>query len=82
MHFICIILYVLVHPFNKNIIDQFCLFDRYEKIDRLNRVFGTEAAKKDVYNDPDPTYQLTTDNVLKMLAIHMRFRYITQLLIE
>ncbi len=24
--------------------------------------------------DPDPTYELTTDNVMKMLAIHMRFR--------
>ena len=25
-------------------------------------------------NDPDPTYVLTTDNVMKMLAIHVRFR--------
>ena len=24
--------------------------------------------------DPDPTYELTTDNVKKILAIHMRFR--------
>ena len=24
--------------------------------------------------DPDPTYELTTDNVKKMLAIFMRFR--------
>ena len=55
--------------------NEFIMFHRFEKIDRLNRVFGTEAAKKDLYNDPDDTYQLTTDNVLKMLAIHMRFRY-------
>ena len=25
--------------------------------------------------DPDPTYELTADNVKKMLAIHMRFRF-------
>ena len=25
--------------------------------------------------DPDETYELTTDNVMKMLAIHMRFRW-------
>ena len=24
--------------------------------------------------DPDPAYELTTDNVKKILAIHMRFR--------
>ena len=24
--------------------------------------------------DPDPSYVLTIDNVMKMLAIHMRFR--------
>jgi hypothetical protein len=26
--------------------------------------------------DPDPTYELTTDNVKKILAIHMRFRLV------
>ena len=25
--------------------------------------------------DPDPTYVLTVDNVIKIMAIHMRFRY-------
>jgi hypothetical protein len=30
----------------------------------------------DYVPDPDPTYELTTDNVLKMLAIFMRFRYV------
>lgn len=29
---------------------------------------------EDVF-DPDPTYELTTDNVKKILAIYMRFRY-------
>ena len=28
----------------------------------------------DMPYDPDPTYELTTDNVQKILAIHMRFR--------
>ena len=26
-------------------------------------------------HDPDSAYELTTDNVKKILAIHMRFRY-------
>jgi len=28
----------------------------------------------DIIYDPDPTYELTADNVKKMLAIYMRFR--------
>jgi hypothetical protein len=27
-------------------------------------------------HDPDETYELTTDNVKKILAIYMRFRYL------
>jgi len=42
---------------------------RKEMIDRLCRVIGINDA-----NDPDPSYVLTTDNLLKMMAIHMRFR--------
>ena len=30
---------------------------------------------EDVY-DPDETYELTMDNMMKILAIHMRFRYL------
>ena len=29
--------------------------------------------------DPDRAYELTTDNVKKILAIHMRFRYVLNL---
>ena len=36
---------------------------------KLCMVLGVEDAI-----DPDDTYELTTDNVKKMLAIHMRFR--------
>nr|XP_055046764.1 E3 ubiquitin-protein ligase rnf213-alpha-like isoform X2 [Misgurnus anguillicaudatus] len=52
-------------PFN---ID-FDKLPRSEKIERLCRVLGIEWPL-----DPDETYELTTDNILKMLAIHMRFR--------
>ncbi|XP_061703162.1 E3 ubiquitin-protein ligase rnf213-alpha isoform X2 [Syngnathoides biaculeatus] len=52
-------------PFN---ID-FDSLPRSEKIQRLCNVLGI---KKPL--DPDETYELTTDNMLKMLAIHMRFR--------
>lgn len=42
---------------------------RGEKIERICRVLGIQWPL-----DPDETYELTTDNILKMLAIHMRFR--------
>ncbi|XP_073713018.1 E3 ubiquitin-protein ligase rnf213-alpha-like [Misgurnus anguillicaudatus] len=42
---------------------------RWKKIERLCRVLGIQWPL-----DPDETYELTTDNILKMLAIHMRFR--------
>nr|XP_039250627.1 E3 ubiquitin-protein ligase rnf213-alpha-like [Styela clava] len=49
---------------------DFDAYPREEKLRRLQRVLGLV---QDDY-DPDPTYELTTDNVLKILAIHMRFR--------
>ena len=45
----------------------FCYRD--EKIKKLCNVMGVEMA-----HDPDETYELTTDNVKKILAIYMRFR--------
>lgn len=42
---------------------------RSTRITNLCRVMGI-----DFISDPDPTYELTTDNVEKILAIHMRFR--------
>ncbi|XP_074967750.1 E3 ubiquitin-protein ligase RNF213 [Phalacrocorax aristotelis] len=42
---------------------------RYEKLEKLCMVLGIPWVM-----DPDETYELTTDNVLKMLAIEMRFR--------
>ncbi|XP_061079146.1 E3 ubiquitin-protein ligase rnf213-alpha [Conger conger] len=52
-------------PFNIDF-DQ---LPRGEKIERLCNVLGIQWPF-----DPDETYELTTDNMLKMLAIHMRFR--------
>ncbi|XP_072882379.1 E3 ubiquitin-protein ligase rnf213-alpha-like [Hemitrygon akajei] len=52
-------------PFN---ID-FDKLQRCEKIERLCTMLGIQWPL-----DPDETYELTTDNILKILAIHMRFR--------
>ncbi|XP_077976279.1 E3 ubiquitin-protein ligase rnf213-alpha-like isoform X2 [Styela clava] len=48
---------------------NFDTFTRELKLRVLCQVMGIE----DLF-DPDPTYELTTDNVLKILAIYMRFR--------
>ena len=43
---------------------------REDKIGQLCSVMGVHWL-----HDPDRAYELTTDNVKKILAIHMRFRY-------
>ena len=35
---------------------------------------GVKWILKNPNHDPDQAYELTTDNVKKILAIHMRFR--------
>ncbi|KAL1791655.1 E3 ubiquitin-protein ligase RNF213 isoform X1, partial [Sigmodon hispidus] len=52
-------------PFNIN----FDCLPRHEKLERLCLALGIEWPM-----DPDETYELTTDNMLKILAIEMRFR--------
>lgn len=47
---------------------------RPDKIKRISCVVGAKKGIRDRQFDPDPTYELTADNVMKMLAIHMRFR--------
>ncbi|XP_072568016.1 E3 ubiquitin-protein ligase rnf213-beta isoform X2 [Paramormyrops kingsleyae] len=47
---------------------------RKDKIQRISFVVGAEKGWTTQQFDPDPTYELTADNVMKMLAIHMRFR--------
>uniref|UniRef100_A0A3P9JJC8 RING-type E3 ubiquitin transferase n=1 Tax=Oryzias latipes TaxID=8090 RepID=A0A3P9JJC8_ORYLA len=52
-------------------------FDHLPRSDKIKRISCVVGAKKGITDgsfDPDPTYELTADNVMKMLAIHMRFR--------
>ncbi|XP_058231012.1 E3 ubiquitin-protein ligase rnf213-alpha-like [Hemibagrus wyckioides] len=51
-------------PFNINFEEM----DRAEQLAIVSRVLGVSS----LY-DPDDTYQLTLDNVMKILAIHLRF---------
>ncbi|RVE59876.1 hypothetical protein OJAV_G00193340 [Oryzias javanicus] len=54
--------------------ENFDLLPRSDKIKRISCVVGAKKGITDKSFDPDPTYELTADNVMKMLAIHMRFR--------
>ncbi|KAM4715158.1 LOW QUALITY PROTEIN: E3 ubiquitin-protein ligase rnf213-beta [Anableps anableps] len=52
-------------------------FDQLSRSDKIKRISCVVGANKGIMGrsfDPDPTYELTADNVMKMLAIHMRFR--------
>ena len=46
-----------------------CFSHRDQKILKMCNIMGI-----DMVHDPDDTYELTADNVKKMLAIYMRFR--------
>ncbi|XP_070579262.1 E3 ubiquitin-protein ligase rnf213-alpha-like [Ptychodera flava] len=52
-----------------NLREDFDAQPRDRKIEQLCQVMGIDWP-----HDPDETYELTTDNVKKILAIHMRFR--------
>ncbi|XP_033105070.1 E3 ubiquitin-protein ligase RNF213-like [Anneissia japonica] len=52
-----------------NLAEDFDSLPRDEKLRKLCMVMGIENV-----SNPDDTYELTTDNVKKILAIHMRFR--------
>ncbi|XP_074996114.1 E3 ubiquitin-protein ligase rnf213-alpha-like isoform X2 [Calonectris borealis] len=52
-------------PFNK----KFEYLPRTMQLEALCRVFGVSYTQ-----DPDESYQLTLDNTMKMLAIHLRFQ--------
>uniref|UniRef100_A0A3B3CNS2 RING-type domain-containing protein n=1 Tax=Oryzias melastigma TaxID=30732 RepID=A0A3B3CNS2_ORYME len=54
--------------------ENFDRLPRSDKIKRISCVVGAQKGITDKSFDPDPTYELTADNVMKMLAIHMRFR--------
>ena len=52
-----------------NAVQNYVTTCRGEKIEKLCGVMGVEWPY-----DPDNSYELTTDNLMKILAIHMRFR--------
>ncbi|XP_029383406.1 E3 ubiquitin-protein ligase rnf213-beta [Echeneis naucrates] len=54
--------------------EDFDQLPRQNKIKRISHVVGARKGMLDATFDPDPTYELTADNVMKMLAINMRFR--------
>lgn len=55
------------------IYDNFNDFPRTKKINSLRYVMGLDTRELLNY-DPDPTYELTLDNCLKLMAIFMRLR--------
>ncbi|TRY96584.1 hypothetical protein DNTS_014460 [Danionella cerebrum] len=57
-----------------NLTENFDDLSREDKIQRMSFVVGAKKGWVKGEFDPDPTYELTTDNVMKILAIHMRFR--------
>ncbi|VDI37174.1 Hypothetical predicted protein, partial [Mytilus galloprovincialis] len=52
-----------------NLAENFDALKRSEQITKLCNVMGLDTP-----HDPDETYELTTDNVKKILAIYMRFK--------
>ena len=53
-----------------NLSENYLAWGKDIMIQKIGRVMGLEWSV-----DPDPTYVLTVDNVIKIMAIHMRFRY-------
>lgn len=61
----------MISLFVQNFSVPHLLHIRLDKIGSLCSVMGVQWL-----HDPDRAYELTTDNVKKILAIHMRFRYV------
>ena len=53
---------------------SFTLLYRTEKIQKLCSVLGAKWINTNSNFDPDRAYELTMDNVKKIMAIQMRFR--------
>ena len=45
-------------------------------LNKLGYVIGLNTVDNKPVKDPDPSYVITVDNVMKMMAILMRFRYV------
>ena len=52
-----------------NLSENYQTWEKDTMISKIGMVMGLEWSY-----DPDPTYVLTVDNVIKIMAIHMRFR--------
>ncbi|ELT95387.1 hypothetical protein CAPTEDRAFT_208661 [Capitella teleta] len=63
------VLQQVLHRYNVPLRENFDTLSRAEKITKLCKVMGLTMVW-----DPDESYELTNDNVKKILAIHMRFR--------
>ena len=55
-----------------NFDDDYHTWNKRIMIQKILTVMGLDC---DCPDDPDPTYVLTVDNLIKILAIQMRFRY-------
>jgi hypothetical protein len=65
-------LYASLLKNNVDLSENYQSWNRRTMIEKIGKVMSLEWT-----NDPDPSYVLTVDNVIKIMAIHMRFRYIT-----
>ena len=63
-------LYASLKQNQVNLLEDYRYWDKFTMIQKIGMVMGLEW----IY-DPDPSYVLTVDNVIKIMAIHMRFRY-------
>lgn len=63
-------LYAGLHHNKVNFQDDYRNWTKPVKIEKISTVMGIEFP-----HDPDETYVLTADNIIKILAIQMRFRW-------
>ena len=63
-------LYTGLNAQRVNFSDDYHNWSKEVMIHKISTVMGIEWL-----DDPDPTYVLTVDNLIKILAIQMRFRY-------
>ena len=64
------LLYAGLQRLGVNFSDDYRKWDKAVALQKLSMVMGVD----DTLPDPDETYVLTVDNLIKMLAIQMRFR--------
>ena len=62
-------LYTALKHNQVNLSESYHAWEKDTMISKIGMVMGLEWSY-----DPDPTYVLTIDNVIKIMTIHMRFR--------